>query len=371
MLVVNIFSAVLTISLFLILFFRKDNALPNKILAVAFLIPGITFLSNVIILSGNIYNFSWVFFLSQLLAPLLAPLTFYYVSLMTGEAKHPYFKYFTSVTLLILIYGLILIRKFLVATPQEQTGFLHSLVNGEYPGDLIRYSLITLFHQLLYFSINVFQVRRYKMNSRDNYSNMSSGKIQYLVTFVNLLWILTFITFGTYLLLDTQIVEYLILPIVLDIIFLFILYYAFNNHAIFSLEEYKEHIHKYGNLSISDKSENPSLIAVETIPLNEILNIIDQNSLYKEPDFSLTHLSEIMQLPVYKLTLSFKENETTFYEQVRKIRVDKAKELITSNSLNYTIEGIAYEVGFKNRASFYRAFQKYAGCDPSSLLKQQ
>ena len=165
MLEVNIFSAVLIISLFLILFFRKDNALPNKILALAFLIPGITFLSNVIILSGNIYNYSWVFFLSQLLAPLLAPLTFYYVSLMTGEAKHPYFKYFTSVTLLILIYGLILIRKFLVATPQEQTGFLHSLVNGEYPGDLIRYSLITLFHQLLYFSINVFQLRRYKMNS--------------------------------------------------------------------------------------------------------------------------------------------------------------------------------------------------------------
>ncbi len=58
----NGFTILNLIFLFVILFFRKDNSLANKLLAFIVIIPGLNFVNNVIILSGSVSNFPFIYF---------------------------------------------------------------------------------------------------------------------------------------------------------------------------------------------------------------------------------------------------------------------------------------------------------------------
>ena len=51
-------------------------------------------------------------------------------------------------------------------------------------------------------------------------------------------------------------------------------------------------------------------------------------------------------------------------------RIIKAKKMLISNEFsNYSIEGIANEVGFKSRSSFYSAFKNETGLNPVRYLE--
>lgn len=50
-------------------------------------------------------------------------------------------------------------------------------------------------------------------------------------------------------------------------------------------------------------------------------------------------------------------------------RIKMAIEILQSGNKNLTIEGVAYECGFGNRISFYKAFKKETGKTPSEYLK--
>ena len=90
------------ICFFLVL--RKNNILPNYILAIAFLIPGLYFVDNILVLTQHIYAYPYAFFLVQTVAVLFPPSVYYYIHLLlTDQKKYHHLLALGSILLLIFI----------------------------------------------------------------------------------------------------------------------------------------------------------------------------------------------------------------------------------------------------------------------------
>ncbi len=376
MLEINIFASLNSIILFFLLFFRKNNSLPNKILAVAFLIPGFNFLNNIHILSAGMYDLPWTYFLVQISAAFFAPLSYYYIRLMTGRTHPEWHKWLMVISGSIVGYGGYIWIQFALKTPVAQHAYIHGVMNGPYPADMLVYSGLFFLHQLFYFSLNAKEVRQYRKEMIQSVSSLSSVKITYLIRFTGMLWVLTFATIILYLTAETTYVEYVHLPLVMTGIFLFILYYAFNQHVVFTRAEYHHHLkqlHTAGQIAaIPDNVLQVKVNKDNSLCLYEkVRQLIVDKLLYRRTEISLHYLAAYTRIPAYQIADAFKSAGTSFYETIRRIRVEKAKELLIDKNCHFTIEAIAYEVGFNSRASFYRAFKKYEKADPSALLAQK
>jgi AraC-like DNA-binding protein len=65
------------------------------------------------------------------------------------------------------------------------------------------------------------------------------------------------------------------------------------------------------------------------------------------------------------------EYNRNFYVYVNELRVEKAKTyLVAEPQANYSIEGIARQVGFQSKSSFYIAFKRSTGLTPTAYRAQ-
>src|SRR5690606_35524839 len=146
-----------------------------------------------------IYYFPWSFFLVQITSALFAPLGYYYILLMTGEKNPKEFRYLKAATVFIILLGIVIAVRFAYHDAAGKTAYLHRLFSGPYPGDMETYSIILFIHQLLYFTFNYFQVKRFKNRSKEHLSSLNSVKIAYLFRLVALSRLLTLVTVLLYL----------------------------------------------------------------------------------------------------------------------------------------------------------------------------
>lgn len=60
----------------------------------------------------------------------------------------------------------------------------------------------------------------------------------------------------------------------------------------------------------------------------------------------------------------------SFFDFINKYRINAAKEMLAENRKDANITQIAYDAGFNNRASFYKAFKKFEGQTPTQYQNQ-
>ncbi|MFD1631166.1 AraC family transcriptional regulator [Pseudopedobacter beijingensis] len=81
---------------------------------------------------------------------------------------------------------------------------------------------------------------------------------------------------------------------------------------------------------------------------------------------TIKELSREVSLNEFKLKKTFKEYlDTTIYDYVTRIRMEKAKEYLLQENMN--IYEIALKVGFKHPPAFSNAFRKYFGISPKEI----
>ena len=85
--IVNIITTINMVVMFAILFFRRNNSLPNKILALILLLPGIAYINNFLILSNSIHQFPSIVFITQISALIVAPLIYQYTGIFMGKKR--------------------------------------------------------------------------------------------------------------------------------------------------------------------------------------------------------------------------------------------------------------------------------------------
>lgn len=92
---------------------------------------------------------------------------------------------------------------------------------------------------------------------------------------------------------------------------------------------------------------------------------------YRKPDLTLSSLSNQIRIPVHYLSQVINEKiNCHFLDFINRYRIEEAKSsLIDQSSENYTIEAIAYEVGFNSKSTFYSAFKKVTNTTPANYRK--
>ncbi len=101
--------------------------------------------------------------------------------------------------------------------------------------------------------------------------------------------------------------------------------------------------------------------------LSEIMN---RNKPYLESTLRLDDLSRQLNLSRNHTSQIINQHfNLSFFDFVNKYRVEEAKKLLAQNTENFTITQIAYDAGFNNRASFYKAFKKFENLSPTQYLQ--
>jgi AraC-like DNA-binding protein len=91
---------------------------------------------------------------------------------------------------------------------------------------------------------------------------------------------------------------------------------------------------------------------------------------YTQPDFNMTKLSEVVDIPEYQLYYYFRYfKKQKFVDYRIQLRVEFAKTLLASGATNeLTLEAVAHASGYQYRTTFIEHFKKVTGMLPSEYM---
>ncbi len=103
----------------------------------------------------------------------------------------------------------------------------------------------------------------------------------------------------------------------------------------------------------------------------DLLVLLERDEPYKDSSISVAKLAVLMKWPINDLSFIINSAlSTTFNDLINQYRVRAFKDLVSKpENGKYSLLGLAQEVGFSSKASFYRAFKKEMGTTPSQYLK--
>lgn len=92
---------------------------------------------------------------------------------------------------------------------------------------------------------------------------------------------------------------------------------------------------------------------------------------YLKPDFRQDDLAKFLSIPKKELSqITTQLYQKNFNQLINEKRIDVVlKKFSSLDWLNYSLEGVAQEVGFKSRTTFIKAFKEKTGATPSEYKK--
>jgi len=352
--------------------FRKENSLPNKILALILINPGVNFLSNITVLSGHFFDFPYFYFFAQCTCFLFAPLVYTYVNLFINRRvkfKDPLLMITTCLIIMVIYFA----TDFYFLGNAEKTDYLRGILQEPYPQEMVITNSIFILMQQIYFTVSAIRVYRYKKAIHQNLSNFDKIRWTYIYRFIVIIWIINLVTIILYATLPMIQVEYIILPLALTAIYFYILIYSFNQNSVFSKRDFEVYQEDNRIEIIKTETNDDSRIIPEIEEAVIVLeNYLQTKEPYTNPDLTLEALAKETAMPINKLsTVINKGLKKNFYDLINEKRVEKSKKLLREITTQTTIEYVAYESGFNSRASFYRAFKKHTGITPTEFIRKE
>jgi YesN/AraC family two-component response regulator len=122
---------------------------------------------------------------------------------------------------------------------------------------------------------------------------------------------------------------------------------------------------------LTDKNGNGNGIKDEEKIYKKLKELLEKEKIYKQPDISANKLAKKLNTNTSYLSViihnRFDESLKTI---INKYRINEARRLLTSPEYSkYSIEGIAEEVGYHSRSTFYQSFKQITGLTPTQYLE--
>lgn len=91
---------------------------------------------------------------------------------------------------------------------------------------------------------------------------------------------------------------------------------------------------------------------------------------YLDSDMRLDDLAELLDIPRHHASQVINEHfSMNFFDFINRYRVKEAELVLKEFDTKMTVQKIAYQSGFNNRTSFYKAFKKVNGITPKEYMK--
>lgn len=220
-----------------------------------------------------------------------------------------------------------------------------------------------------YVVLSVLALRDYEKALPGYYANLEGVDLFWLkrlATFIGLLFLIIFmlITLGsTFKLFDRQYV----FRWVSFTLTLFTVYYGYR--YLKQVEWFLQQkaappivpANKYAKSSLSDAEMRRIQQA--------IIQAVKEEELYLDEHLTLMKLADHIGESSQKVSETLnRQMSTTFYNLVNRFRIAQAKQLLLDPKASHlSIEGIAYECGFKSRSTFFKFFKKEVGMTPTAF----
>ena len=104
-----------------------------------------------------------------------------------------------------------------------------------------------------------------------------------------------------------------------------------------------------------------------------LLQLMEEEKLYLDPDLKILNLAARMGIPSHHLSQVLSEGlQASFYDFINSYRVNAAKQRLKDPKLrHYSILAIGLESGFANKTTFNRTFKKLVGMTPSQFMARE
>lgn len=309
-----------------------------------------------------------VFFISILLV--MQPLTFMYVLRVTGvksltNRNHLHFVHFLPSVLSLIIFVI-----FLFFLPEEAISEIKARpINKPYPGVFpqeFKIFLLVFKDLLVFLQIPVYAVllivilRKHYTRIRDYYSNLEGFTLSWFQWFVFMYFIfLGSILVAEYLVSASVMVINLIYAIEVLVFLVFIGYFGLRQQDVVLLPQEPKP-------SYFDDSKASAM--------EELLKkVLEDEKPFLDTHFTINALAILMK--TNRMYVSVLLNDyvgQSFYSLINSYRIDEAVRILDgTESMKYSIEGIAHSVGFKSKSTFIKHFRVKTGLTPGEYRIQQ
>ncbi|WP_286234196.1 helix-turn-helix domain-containing protein [Thalassotalea sediminis] len=125
------------------------------------------------------------------------------------------------------------------------------------------------------------------------------------------------------------------------------------------------------NASINNNRELKTLDRqlAESLSL-QLQKKMNEQELYLNNELTLKDLAEHLGINSHQISELLNVHlKQTFYEYINRYRLDKAKTMLKDGNVKASILDIAFESGFNNKNSFYRAFKQDTGLTPKAFQR--
>lgn len=237
--------------------------------------------------------------------------------------------------------------------------YRHSVLNHS-----LWISLVVLLHiQIVtYIILGILAVRRYRRRIKNYYASVEKinySWIKFIFLSVILLWLVDLLRFISNL---SNMASFHSIEVILFSGFLLlcyvIIYKAVRQPAIF-------------NISYLQQERKPSLSESVREKYGKILlDYMDSEKPYLDPDITLPELAKKVAIPVRSLSEIINNDlNKNFYDFINSYRIRESERLLKESTRFKTVLEVLYEVGFNSKTAFHNAFKKNTGMTPTQYKK--
>ncbi len=267
----------------------------------------------------------------------------------------------------------------------EGKRFQHKIVNNE--SDLkwvfaVGFA-IAIFSNLYYYFLSKTALKRYS----ERYINETAylQNLNYLNTvliihmacialgvFTAAVFIINEFVFPTGNLLDSSIS---IIWLTFSLIGYILGYYAIHQPEIFKINSEEHHETHFEEEPKQETNKTKNLFGADEIAAykDQIEELIQNRKPHLNPNLTLNDLANMLGMPSHTLSKVIKEvYNKNFFDFINTCRIEEFKDNINNPKYhNYTLLGIAFEVGFNSKTAFNRAFKKMTNQTPSEFYQSR
>lgn len=227
------------------------------------------------------------------------------------------------------------------------------------------FDVVTLIFGILLLLIAILKVRKYDVDLKKNYAEISAFSLRWINT-------LLFFMFGIWILFALPAVYELItkMPsnnyyypmwISTSILIYWIGYSAYTRRNRVAAK-----------LFVHEKQSKQSELSSKTdVYYQNLLKLMKEEKPFLNPDLNLHMLADKLEISSGYLSQIINRNEDkNFFDFINTYRVNAFKDMVVKEEFSHlSILGIAFEAGFKSKSTFNLSFKKIAGTTPSAFKK--